>query len=607
MPASCLPRQVLDALLRHSDFKNGKLVPPGKFIPTMANLSSTFAARLSTWIKYLNEVLAKEERGELIDDNEPWLHEWVEGMGMREIVDRLNFKLPEIQFKMRNDGFGGLTVTERVGLLHILIEQVLQEDKDIHKRMEPQAISDQRANLLGKDQSGRWHYHLPTLEDRVYSMASPWQPKPLPAHPHLVRPGDRVEVEVNSEEEKGKIEWRGAKVLELLPGGKGRFRVMVDAPNGEPDEEFIETFTSPLMGKEWRKIPKKEAPPPPPKPEPPPPPPKAPGRKTRVSEGDEGKGKAGPVSKKAKLTPQEKEQKIEEDRIKQLEQVALMSTAEDGKSIMLCSKTAAGTASNVTVGAVGGGGESSAAAAAPPAVEEEAKPKGKGKGGKKGGGGGGSAPPKENKLDAAVREGIESLKASQETHASAYDKVYQDAVIRLYHQMQQAEEDLKRLKENPPPPPTNPAAAAAASSAVPGQPDTSGDSSMAQAVAVAQEMEKVEKAQSMRMGRAERSAKREAIAAAEFAEREAKEKAEAEERRKRKLEAKAAEEAGGSAMPSAVKEEPAAVEPAAVEPAAPAQAEAVAAAEPPPPEPKVEEPPPPEPKVEEPAVPMDVA
>ena len=91
---------------------------------------------------------------------------------------------------MRNDGFGGLTVTERVGLLHILIEQVLQEDKDIHKRMEPQAISDQRANFLGKDQSARWYYHLPTLEDRVYSMASLRQPKPLPAHPHLVRPGE---------------------------------------------------------------------------------------------------------------------------------------------------------------------------------------------------------------------------------------------------------------------------------------------------------------------------------------------------------------------------------------------------------------------------------
>ena len=34
-----------------------------------------------------------------------------------------------------------------------------------------------------------------------------------------------------------------------VPGWQGgRFRVMVDAPNGEPDEEFIETFTSPLMG-----------------------------------------------------------------------------------------------------------------------------------------------------------------------------------------------------------------------------------------------------------------------------------------------------------------------------------------------------------------------
>ena len=50
-----------------------------------------------------------------------------------------------------------------------------------------------------------------------------------------------------------------AKVLELLSGGKGRFTVMVDGADGKPDEEFVEIFTSPLLDKEWRKLPKKES------------------------------------------------------------------------------------------------------------------------------------------------------------------------------------------------------------------------------------------------------------------------------------------------------------------------------------------------------------
>jgi hypothetical protein len=97
---------------------------------------------------------------------------------------------------------------------------VLLEDKDIWKRMEAAEIAAQRATVLGRDQNGRWHYHLPALEHRVYSLASPWRPKPLPPAPHLVRVGERIEVECTPDDKKdAPPEWRGAKVLELVSGG----------------------------------------------------------------------------------------------------------------------------------------------------------------------------------------------------------------------------------------------------------------------------------------------------------------------------------------------------------------------------------------------------
>jgi hypothetical protein len=40
--------------------------------------------------------------------------------------------------------------------------------------------------------------------------------------------------------------------------GKGCFKAMIDGVDGKPDEEFVEMFTTPLLEKEWRKIPKKE-------------------------------------------------------------------------------------------------------------------------------------------------------------------------------------------------------------------------------------------------------------------------------------------------------------------------------------------------------------
>lgn len=133
---------------------------------------------------------------------------------------------------------------------------MLDYDNVIYKRMDPPAIEHTRAELLGKDSSGKWYYYLRGLERRVYTMASPWKPRPLPEVPHLVRVGERVEVEV--EEKKGEIEWRQGEVRALLGGGKGRFSVCVDGKDGEPDEEFIEVFTAPLMGVEWRKLPPKE-------------------------------------------------------------------------------------------------------------------------------------------------------------------------------------------------------------------------------------------------------------------------------------------------------------------------------------------------------------
>ena len=172
---------------------------------------------------------------------------------------------------------------------------MLQEDKEIWKRMEPEEIASSRAQALGKDGSGLWHYHFESLESRLYSLASPWRPKPLPEVPHLVRVGERIEVEV--EEVKGQIEWRQAEVTQLLGGGKGRFAVVVDGADGARDEDFVEVFTAPLMGKEWRKIPGLQ-------------PIGKGGRKTRVSE---------PSAKKAKLD----------------EHAAAASTTADGRSLTL--------------------------------------------------------------------------------------------------------------------------------------------------------------------------------------------------------------------------------------------------------------------------------
>ena len=94
---ACRP-QVLEALLRHSNFPNGRLAPAPKTLPSMAQLSATLAARMSSqWCRFLREVREKEERGELVEEAEQWLHEWVEGAGTREIVDRLALQLPALQ------------------------------------------------------------------------------------------------------------------------------------------------------------------------------------------------------------------------------------------------------------------------------------------------------------------------------------------------------------------------------------------------------------------------------------------------------------------------------------------------------------------------------
>lgn len=213
---------------------------------------------MGNWAGWLKSVRDNEIKGHLVDEREEWLHEWKDGAGMREIADRAQLDMPALALAVKSHGIGSLSPMHRVALLHLLIEQVLAEDKDIWKRMDPSEVSAQRAALLGKDSAGRWHYHLPALQDRVYSLASPWRPKPLPPPPHLVRVGERIEVEVRESDKDATVEWRGAKVLELLAGGNGRFTAMVDGTDGLPDEEFIEIFTSPLLDKEWRKVAKKE-------------------------------------------------------------------------------------------------------------------------------------------------------------------------------------------------------------------------------------------------------------------------------------------------------------------------------------------------------------
>ena len=137
---------------------------------------------------------------------------------MREIIDRLErtspeqtqiARLKEIELLLRDSDSGGLaalSTTCRVQVLHALCEHVLAEDKDIWKRMESSEIEASRATVLGRDGAGKWIYAMPALESRVYSICSPWKPKPLPEVPHMVRVGERIEVEVD--DGKGQVEWR---------------------------------------------------------------------------------------------------------------------------------------------------------------------------------------------------------------------------------------------------------------------------------------------------------------------------------------------------------------------------------------------------------------
>ena len=429
----------------------------------------------------------REERGDLIEpEREPWLSEWVEGAGCREIVDRLGLQMPVLQAEMRSaNGLSTLDLSSRLGLLHVLIEQVLVEDRDIWKRMEPADIAGQRASLLGRDASGRWHYALAALESRVYSLASTWQKKPLPTPPHLVRVGERVEVEVAEKELS--IEWRGAKVLELLPGGKGRFVVMVDGVDGLPDEDFIEVFTTPLLDKEWRKMPKKEVKPKEVREERAPPEARGGARRTRVTEKDESPAAASSAphpSKKQKVTVEEKVEL-------QLQQVALLCTANDGKALMLL----------------------------PPAPSCP-KPK--------------SSDPK---ADKEVHKAILELGAEQEVHAAAYARLYQQSVIRLHEHVQQAAADRAAAAAAPLAPAAEASADPWAENLARVQAGAALDADTAAAVKVGGGVDVAEKAKKVANDRAARSAKRLQISQAEF-EKKHEEELKAEEQRKRaKLEA----------------------------------------------------------------------
>ena len=143
--------------------------------------------------------------------------------------------LAPLSAALRAGGLPALTPEQRAGLLHGICEQLMDHDHAIHTRMDAAALEASRAKALGRDASGRWVYYFPGGAEgragRLFTLSSPWRPKALPKVPHLVKVGERVEVEV--EEVKGQIEWRGAEVTQLLGGGKGRFSVIVDGPDGE--------------------------------------------------------------------------------------------------------------------------------------------------------------------------------------------------------------------------------------------------------------------------------------------------------------------------------------------------------------------------------------
>ena len=142
--------------------------------------------------------------------------------------------------------------------------QVCLVDRTLVNRLDvddASAVAATRALLLGRDSAGRWHYRFDSLEGRVYQLDVPWSLKslrrPTEAVRHIVAVGEWIEVEVaieiEGEAEATGVEWRGAEVRRLLPGGKGRFVACVNGPDGEPDEDFKEVFTAPQKDKEWRK------------------------------------------------------------------------------------------------------------------------------------------------------------------------------------------------------------------------------------------------------------------------------------------------------------------------------------------------------------------
>lgn len=79
--ASALVRWCVECLLRHSTFQSGVMRPmhKGPLPPSCTNLSAALASKLFVWGKYLETVLEKEARGEMVAENEQWLHEFQEG------------------------------------------------------------------------------------------------------------------------------------------------------------------------------------------------------------------------------------------------------------------------------------------------------------------------------------------------------------------------------------------------------------------------------------------------------------------------------------------------------------------------------------------------
>ena len=355
-------------MLRHA---NTTQQPAGKYLPSMVTLTKTLSVRLKTWTHNLKNVVRREVRGEEV---QPHLSEFCEGAPAREIIDRIGTetvtvpdalegerqetrsRLLSLSATLLEGDLGAISSADRLAIFHILCELALFEDRDLPRRFDFECASPGtgpwalgpgppilalpphprpsplarrydraaqeafKAKLLGRDAPGRWHYHFPSLDSRVYTMASAWKAAPLPPIPHPVKVGERIEVEVEEKRDgRSVVEWRTAEVMHLLAGGKGRFSAVVQTPEGEWDwvrrralslcgsaaftdrgrfhtstsprpllpQDFVEHYTAPLVNVEWRKVE------PPPKPAAShkkrkvdevggdPPPPREPPRKTR--------------------------------------------------------------------------------------------------------------------------------------------------------------------------------------------------------------------------------------------------------------------------------------------------------------------------------------